>query len=157
MPTDRKRSLLWHGAMLFLLGLLTGFLQQQFRNPRMGLAAHLEGLMNGTFLIAVGAVWAEVKLSERLSKWTFGTAIYGAYANWGITFLAAVFGTNSMTPLAGAGHQGAKWQETLVGAGFASVALAITTTAVLLLVGFRRQRAVTAPAAISSAPGTAQS
>jgi hypothetical protein len=26
-------------------------------HPRMALAAHLEGLMNGTFLIALGAVW----------------------------------------------------------------------------------------------------
>jgi hydroxylaminobenzene mutase len=35
---------------LFLLGLLIGFAE-------MALAAHLEGLMNGTFLIALGAVW----------------------------------------------------------------------------------------------------
>lgn len=155
MP-DRKRSLLWHGAMLFLLGLLTGFVQHQLRNPRMGLAAHLEGLMNGTFLIAVGAAWAEVRLSERLSKWTFRSALYGAYANWAFTFFAAAFGTSSMTPLAGAGHRGAQWQETLVGAGFASVGVAITATAVLLLIGLRRVREVS-PVASASAPGTAGS
>jgi hypothetical protein len=37
---------------LFLLGLLIGFAERQVINLRMALAAHLEGLMNGTFLIA---------------------------------------------------------------------------------------------------------
>ena len=41
--------------LLFLLGLITGLVVQQLENPRMGLAAHLEGLMNGTFLLALGA------------------------------------------------------------------------------------------------------
>ena len=58
---DPRRRLLWHGMFLFLLGLLTGFVEQQFTNPRMGLAAHLEGVMNGIFLLALGAVWAAVR------------------------------------------------------------------------------------------------
>ncbi len=44
---------------------LTGFVEQKFINPRMGLAAHLEGVMNGTYLIALGAVWAEVSWLQR--------------------------------------------------------------------------------------------
>ncbi len=40
---------------LFLIGLLTGFVEPQFTNVRMGLAAHLEGVMNGIFLVALGA------------------------------------------------------------------------------------------------------
>lgn len=139
---DRKRSLLWHGALLFLLGLLTGFVQQQLRNPRMGLAAHLEGVMNGTLLLAIGAAWSELRLSPRASAWTYWTLLYGAYANWTVTLLAAIFGTSSMTPLTGAGFRAAGWQEALVAAGFVSVALAIVTAAVLLLVGFGRRSRV---------------
>jgi hydroxylaminobenzene mutase len=56
-PTHGQRRLIWHGMFLFLLGLLIGFAEGQVINPRMALAAHLEGLMNGTFLIALGAVW----------------------------------------------------------------------------------------------------
>ena len=41
-----RRRLMWHGMCLFLLGLFTGFAEQQFANARMGLAAHLEGVMN---------------------------------------------------------------------------------------------------------------
>jgi hydroxylaminobenzene mutase len=48
-----------------------------------GLAAHLEGLMNGTFLIALGAVWSFVKLSPMLTALTFRALpyLYGTYAN----------------------------------------------------------------------------
>lgn len=61
---ERRRRLLWHGMALFLAGLLTGLVEQQFANPRMGLAAHLEGVMNGAFLLVVGAVWQEVRLRQ---------------------------------------------------------------------------------------------
>jgi hydroxylaminobenzene mutase len=47
---DSKRLSIWHEMFLFLLGLLTGFVEQQ---------PHLEGVMNGTFLVALGAVWTE--------------------------------------------------------------------------------------------------
>ena len=40
------RHLMWHGMFLFLLGLLTGLLEQRFTNVRMGMAAHLEGVLN---------------------------------------------------------------------------------------------------------------
>ena len=56
---EYRRRLLFHGIALFLLGLLTGLAEQHFANVRMGLAAHLEGVMNGIFLLAVGAVWSE--------------------------------------------------------------------------------------------------
>ena len=36
-----NRRLMWHGMCLFLLGLLTGFVESRFTNVRMGLAAHL--------------------------------------------------------------------------------------------------------------------
>jgi hydroxylaminobenzene mutase len=93
--------------------------------------------MNGTLLLAIGAAWAELRLSPRLTAWAFRTLLYGAYANWTTTTLAAMFGTTSMTPLVGAGHGGARWQEALVSVGFTSVALSILAAAILLLMGFR--------------------
>jgi (hydroxyamino)benzene mutase len=57
-----NRQLMWHGMLLFLLGLLTGLAEQRFTNMRMGLAAHLEGVINGIFLVALGAIWTEVRL-----------------------------------------------------------------------------------------------
>lgn len=134
---NRRRSLLRHGMALFLLGLIVGLVEEKLRNPRMGLAAHLEGLMNGTFLIAVGSAWSDVRLSRRLGNVAFGAALYGAYANWVTTTLAAIFGTAALTPLTSGALHAAQWQELVVGAGFISVALAMLVSSALLLWSFR--------------------
>ena len=41
-----NRHVMWHGMFLFLLGMLTAFVEP--RDVRMELAAHLVGLTNGT-------------------------------------------------------------------------------------------------------------
>ena len=133
-----RRRLLWHGMCLFLLGLLTGFVEQKFNNPRMGLAAHLEGVMNGTFLVALGAAWEEVKLAPRLKTVTYWSALYGTYANWALTTLAAIFGTAAMSPITGAGHHGLPWQESAVTFGFITVGPVMVCVSVLSLWGLRR-------------------
>ena len=133
--TDRQ--LMWLGMLLFLLGLLTGLAEQRFTNVRMGLAAHLEGVMNGIFLVALGAIWTEVRLPSPAKAMAYWTALYGTYVNWLTTTLAAVFGTAANTPIAGAGYSGQPWQENLVAAGFLTVALAIVAASVLVLWGLR--------------------
>ena len=138
---DTKRRLLWHGMLLFLLGLLTGFVEQKFKNPRMGLAAHLEGVMNGTFLVVMGAIWTEVRLSDRPKAAAYWSALYGTYANWAVTTLAAIFGTGTMSPITAAGQSAKPWQEGLVTFGFMSVGLAMVASSVLVLSGLRRAAA----------------
>jgi hydroxylaminobenzene mutase len=134
---DSRRRLLRHGMFLFLLGLLTGLAEQKFTNPRMGLSAHLEGVLNGIFLLALGSAWTEVKLPVRLKRGTYGCALYGTYANWAVTSLGAMFGTAASSPITSAGHTGRPWQEALVGFGFVTVAIAIIATAVAVLWGLR--------------------
>jgi (hydroxyamino)benzene mutase len=137
---DRGRALLWHGMALFLLGLLTGLAQQALKNPRMGLAAHLEGVMNGTFLLALGAAWPKVRLSDRLSAAAYWTALGGTYGNWAVTLLAAALGTAAMTPMASAGFRAQPWQEALANFGFVAVGIAILVASGLLLLGFSSGR-----------------
>src|SRR3984893_13866535 len=115
---DSKRRLIWHGMFLFLLGLLTGFVEVQFNNIRMGLAAHLEGVMNGTFLVALGAIWTEVRLAPRAKTIAYWAALYGTYGNWLVTSLAAILGTQALSPITGAGYSAPPWKETIVTAGF---------------------------------------
>lgn len=134
---ETNRRLMWHGMFLFLLGLITGFLEQQFTNVRMGLAAHLEGVMNGIFLLALGAIWTQVQLPRAAKGAAFWTALYGAYVNWLVTTLGATFGTAALSPITAAGRTGRPWQESLVTAGFLSVGLAITACSLLLLWGLR--------------------
>jgi (hydroxyamino)benzene mutase len=132
-----NRRLMWHGMVLFLIGLFTGFAETHFVNMRMALAAHLEGVMNGTFLLALGAAWGEVRLSPRTEAIAFWTALYGTYVNWFVTSLAAAFGAAALSPITGAGHTALPWQEQVVTIGFLSVGIAIVFSSVLIVWGLR--------------------
>jgi hydroxylaminobenzene mutase len=141
MTDGIDRRLMFHGMILFILGLLTGFAEQHFANVRMGLAAHLEGVMNGTFLIALGGIWPRVRMSPRSAAIAFWILLYGTYVNWFMTMLAAIFGTGALSPITAPGRSGLPWQESLVTAGFMSVGIAILVASLLVLWGLRREMA----------------
>jgi len=98
--------------------------------------------MNGTFLLALGAVWNEVRLPARSKAITYWIALYATYGNWLITSVAAAFGTAALSPITGAGHSGLPWQETLVTFGFLSVGVTIVATSIFVLWGLRAKAAV---------------
>ena len=100
---SRSRTLVGLGALLFLLGLLTGVVVPTLRSPRIGLSAHLEGVMNGTFLMVLGAIWHHVHLSQPLSRLCFWLLVYGTFANWLSVLLGAAFGAGRLMPIAGGG------------------------------------------------------
>lgn len=135
------RRLMWHGMLLFLLGLFTGFAEPHFANVRMGLAAHLEGVMNGILLLALGAIWPSLRLSRNTRAAAFWMALYSAYANWFFTTLAAIFGTGALSPITAPGLKAAAWRESLVTAGFMSVGIVIVVFTLMLLWGLRGRAA----------------
>jgi (hydroxyamino)benzene mutase len=134
-----NRRLMWHGMFLFLLGLFTGFVEPHVANVRMGLAAHLEGVMNGIFLLALGAAWNEVVLAPKVKAAAYWGALYSTYANWAFTLLAAVFGTGALSAITAPGRHGLPWQESLVMAGFMSVGIVVVLTSLIVLWGLRRR------------------
>ena len=134
---NASRRLMWHGMFLFLLGLITGFLELHFTNVRMGLAAHLEGVMNGTFVLALGAAWSAVSLRPAIKATAYWTALYGTYMNWVFTTLAAIFGTGALSPITAPGRNAQPWQEILVMTGFKSVGIVIVISSILVLWGLR--------------------
>jgi hydroxylaminobenzene mutase len=136
--TDGKRRVLWHGTMLVLVGLATGGLLQSFANPRLALAAHVGGLMNGTLVMVVGTAWDALTLSPGISRGLFWSLVYSGYVNWLGLVLAATFGTTLTTPLLGDGIPGARWQESLV--AFCLVSGAVVTLAAFALVLFSLRR-----------------
>jgi hydroxylaminobenzene mutase len=124
--------------LLFFLGLLTGILIPVLTSPRIAMAAHVEGLLNGIFLILVGGVvWRELRLSERLAAASFWLLLISAYASWGFCLLAAVFGASQTLAIAGDGYSAAQWQEQLVSAGLGVGALCILVASCLVLYGLR--------------------
>jgi hydroxylaminobenzene mutase len=135
---SNSRRLIRHGMVLFLLGLLTGFLIPTLTSPRLALAAHMEALLNGIFLILVGGVvWKQLRLPERLAATGFWLLLIAAYANWGFCLLAAVFGASQILAIAGAGYSAAYWQEQLVSAGLGVGAICILAACCLVIYGLR--------------------
>ena len=137
MDTQTSRKLKMLGMLLFLLGLITGFIIMAAKNPRMGLAAHLEGLMNGTFLVVAGFVWGELRIPNGLKKAGYWSLLFGTFFNWLITLLAAFWGTSKMTPLSGAGHTGSTMQENIVTVGLTGVVLAMVFSLAVIVYGLR--------------------
>jgi hydroxylaminobenzene mutase len=136
---SHSRTLVGLGALLFLLGLLTGVLVPAVRSPRIGLSAHLEGVMNGTFLMVVGAIWHHVHLSQRMSRLCSGLLLYGTFVNWLSVLLGAAFGAGRMMPIAGGGITAQPWQEFVVGFGLVSLSVAMVVGCGLLTWGLLRR------------------
>ena len=132
---DQARRLLWHGVFLFFLGLITGLAIPIINNHRMGLSAHLEALLNGILLLALGCLWPQLRLSERAASAAFRLGLYGAYANWFFTLLGAILGTKALTPQAGAGFNASALSEIVVGIGLVTLVAAMLVVCVILLTG----------------------
>ncbi len=113
MPHDHR--LVFHGFLLFLLGLITGLIAYDLENPRMGVTAHVEAILNGVFLVGLGLAWSRLRLGPRLLGICFWAALVGSYANWAIPLFSAAVGA-SQPILVGAGYQAAPWQEALLAA-----------------------------------------
>ncbi|MCW1382840.1 hypothetical protein OLX02_08385 [Novosphingobium sp. KCTC 2891] len=138
---DMARRLMVLGAVLVMLGLLTGFVSGSLANPRMGLVAHLEGLMNGTLMLALGAGWSRVHLSGREEGAAFVLLVFGTVSNWLATLLAAVWGVGGQTmPLSAAGRTGAAWQEALVSVLLVTLSFAMVASFALVLKGLLARR-----------------
>ncbi len=134
------RALMCLGVFLFLLGLLTGFAVPALAHPRMGLSSHIEGVVNGIFLVVIGLVWPHLALNRLWAGTAFGLLVYGAFANWFATLLSAWWGAVGSMPLAGGGAHGSPLQEHIVFALLVSLSLAMVAGCVLLLLGPLRRR-----------------
>ena len=56
MKKTQSDRLLFLGMLLFLIGLVFALFIPMMANPRMGLSAHLEGVLNGLFLLILGLI-----------------------------------------------------------------------------------------------------
>lgn len=135
-----RRLVLSAGAMLVLSGLLTGLIGPFTANPRMGLSAHLEGLMNGILLIALGAAWPHLQLTRQWRRVTLGLLLYGTFVNWLTVLAAAFWNAGRFTPIAGPAPTASDWQEAVVGFGLISLSAAMIGAFGLLTWGFWRGR-----------------
>lgn len=127
------------GLVLFLLGLLTGLAVPILKNPRMGVASHLQGMTNGPFLVAVGLMWPHVHLPHAWDVVAVVLLVYGTYANWLATQLGSLWGAgHRFAPGATGEHRAAAAQERVVDLLLITLAPAMVIATVLLIVGIAR-------------------
>jgi hydroxylaminobenzene mutase len=138
-PTDTRtlgRRLVWHGVLLFLLGLLVGLVVPAFANPRMGLSAHVGTVLNGALLVALGAAWSAIELSPRAQRGAFSLLVWGSYGGCLGLVLAAIFNTRASTPINGAAQPAGTWIEALVFLTLAVPGAAVLVGTFMALRGF---------------------
>lgn len=126
--------LIFLGIVLFLFGLVVALFIPLMTNPRMGLSAHLEGTLNGMFLVLLGLIWNKVILQDKWLKTTFWLTIYGSFANFVAVTIAALTGAGKMMPIAG-GKEGTSIIEGLISFLLVSLALAMIVVCSMVLTG----------------------
>ncbi|MBI5661735.1 MULTISPECIES: hydrogenase [Ignavibacterium] len=139
-PENNKRRsdwLLFSGILLFLLGLLIGMFIPMLANPRMGLTAHLEGVMNGMFLAILGIIWNKLVISDKWLSITFWLTLYGSFANFSAVIIAAITGAGKLMPMAG-GKEGTALIEGLISFLLITLALAMIFICIVVLTGLYR-------------------
>lgn len=124
----QTRLLVQVGLALFFLALLIGIAVPYFGIPRLGLSAHLLGILQGIFLVLIGTLWPRLQLGR--AAWaTAGLLIYGCLAASLATVLAGIWRAGSLLlPMAAGSAHGTAVQE-------AVIAIALRSSAVTLLAG----------------------
>ena len=65
--------------LVFLIALLVGLAVPKFAVPRLGLSAHLIGIMQGLFLMVSGLLWPKLQLTRATARarsgWPFMVAL----------------------------------------------------------------------------------
>jgi hypothetical protein len=98
------KSLVGHGLVVILLGLLIGFpyalvvTGSMPGSERAWRMAHLEGVLNGLMLLAIGAAGSSLSLSARESRWLEWSLIVTAYGNVIAAALGAASGERGLAP-----------------------------------------------------------
>lgn len=131
-------KLIYLGVLLFLIGLIIGLIVPAFANPRMGVSSHLEGVLNGMFLVILGLIWNKVEVSTRWLKSTFWLAIYGTFANCFGILIAAIFNAGKMLGIAANGQEGPPFIEGTVTFSLISLSIAMLAVSIVVLVGLKR-------------------
>ncbi len=111
MEPRLRARLVFHGAIVVMLGLLAGFPHafvltgQLAGEERAWRMAHLEGLLNGMVMMIAAAVSGSLALSSAQQRWLVWTLVAAGYGNVVASVLGATFGVRGLAlapPLANA-------------------------------------------------------
>lgn len=132
--SDVNQPMALAGVVLFLFGLLNGFIISLGRSPRLGLSAHLTAVQSGTFLIAISLLWPHIGFSSPWGETIAWVLSVSLYLLWLALLFAGLLGAGRGLPIAGGGiettasHQRAV--SALLVAGIAGTTLATAAVVV---------------------------
>jgi hydroxylaminobenzene mutase len=137
---EQSRKLIQFGVLLFLLGLVTGFVIPALKNPRMGLSSHMAGVLNGMLLMIFGLIWPKLELTKNLLNWNYWLSLFGTFTNWFTTLLASAWGAGSvMMPIAGNEMHGTDLQEIIIKFGLVTLSISMMIVSIFILWGMRKK------------------
>ena len=102
MDPRLRARMVFHGAVVVMLGLLAGFPHafvltgQIAGEERAWRMAHLEGLLNGMLVMIAAAVSGSLVLSARQHAWLVWSLVAAAYGNVVASVLGATFGVRGL-------------------------------------------------------------
>ena len=136
-----RKELAFAGAMLFFIGMVTGIWAAAALTgkvvvgmPRMALAAHLNALLGGLWLLAVAWSFEFLHYGPKgLQRLALGVGV-PAYANWLVTLVASFIGVN------GLGYTGQRSNDVIAFLLQALVVLPTLIASAFWAWGFREKR-----------------
>jgi len=138
---SEARQILFHGGLMTLLSLLSGFTIYFALAPRLALGAHSVGLLQGAILIAIAGSWHLLNAPPKTLKILKITLLVGFYANWISTQLSALWSAGKDTyPLTGKDMPAGAvpWQDmTVTVLGVLSVLILVS--AVIIIMAARKK------------------
>lgn len=134
----QSNKLIFLGVLLFLLGLIVGLIVPILANPRMGVSSHIEGVLNGMFLIILALIWHKIDLSDRWLKITFWLLVYGTFTNFLGILVAAIFNGGKMLGIMANGQEGSPIVEGVITFSLISLSIAMIVVCATILIGLRR-------------------
>jgi hydroxylaminobenzene mutase len=135
---QQSEKLVFSGMFLFFLALIVGLGAPLLANPRLGISCHVEGVLNGIFLILLGLIWNRISVSWKWLKITFWLSIYGTFSNWLGYLIAAVFNAGRHLNIASTGHPGTPIADDIIDFLLATLTVAMLTICTTIIIGLYR-------------------
>jgi len=133
---NEARQILFHGGLMTVLSLLSGFTIYFALSPELALSSHSVGLLQGAMLIAIAGAWHLLNASPKNLKIIKYTLLIGFYANWVSTQLSALWSAGKDTyPISGKNmpEGAASWQDlTVTVLGVLSVLILVSAVLIIL-------------------------
>ena len=132
---NEARQILFHGGLMTLLSLLSGFTVFFALAPRIALSSHTIGLIQGGILIAIAGAWHLLDAPPKTLKIIKYTLLIGFYANWLSLQLSALWSAGKATfPINGKDMPdgAAAWQNSTVTVmGYLSVLILVSAVLII--------------------------